>query len=174
MDFKKTIKFFTMTNDYLESMIRLLEKYKGLAEKTFEQVSDDQLHWQFNEESNSIAILINHLWGNMMSRWTDFLTSDGEKEWRKRDAEFETNQLTRQELMARWNEGWACMFRSIKGLSGDDLSKTITIRGKQSTVTDAINMATVHYVSHIGQIMYIGKMVCGDKWVTLSQPKKKA
>lgn len=162
-----------MANNYLESIQRLFEKYKDLGEKTFEQVSDDGLYWQYNEDSNSIAILINHLWGNMMSRWTGFLTSDGEKEWRRRDAEFEANQLSRKELMAKWNEGWSCLFEAIGALSESDLDKKVVIRGKECTVIDAINMASVHYASHIGQIMYIGKMVCGDKWVSLSIPRKK-
>lgn len=163
-----------MTNNYLQSARTLFDKYKGLGEKTIDQLSDEQLHWQYNEDSNSIAMLINHLWGNMMSRWTDFLTTDGEKEWRQRDAEFAVNNETRGQLMLKWTEGWDRLFNAINALSSDDLEKKIKIRGNENTVTDAINMAMVHYASHIGQIMYIGKMLRGEEWISLSIPRKKS
>lgn len=161
-----------MESSFLQSVRMLLDKYKGMAEKTFEQLSDEQLHWQYNEESNSIAILINHLWGNMMSRWTDFRTSDGEKEWRRRDAEFASSNETRGQLMLKWAEGWEKLLSSIEELNPGDLEKKVSIRGQENTVTEAIHMSMVHYVSHIGQIMYIGKMLKGDEWISLSIPRK--
>jgi hypothetical protein len=100
-----------MTNDYLDSVRKQFEYYKMLGDKTFLQVPDDKLFWQYNEDTNSIAILVKHLWGNMLSRWTDFLTSDGEKEFRDRDAEFENDIKSRAELLDKWNEGWNCLFR---------------------------------------------------------------
>src|SRR6478752_2800074 len=102
-----------MRKDYLEAIIKQYEYYKLLGDKSFEQVNDDVLFWQYNEASNSIAIIVKHLWGNMLSRWTDFLTTDGEKDWRDRDAEFETSILSRADLLAKWEAGWACLFMAL-------------------------------------------------------------
>jgi len=160
-----------MANNYLESVRKQFEYYKMLGEKTFAQVSDEQLFWQYNEESNSIATIVKHLWGNMLSRWTDFLTSDGEKEWRRRDAEFENNLANREELLAKWNEGWQCLFDAIKSLTEADLQKEIFIRNQGHTVMEAINRQLAHYPYHVGQIVFIGKVVCNDKWKSLSIPR---
>lgn len=119
-----------MTNDYLESTKKQFEYYKQLGEKTFSQVEDDALFWQYNNDSNSIATVVNHLWGNMLSRWTDFLITDGEKEFRNRDAEFENDIKSREELLDKWNDGWACLFNAINALTKDDLDKIIYIRIK--------------------------------------------
>src|SRR5262245_15834540 len=110
-----------MGNDYLDGIIKQYEYYKMLGDRSFEQVSDRALFWQYNDASNSIAVIVKHLWGNMLSRWTDFLTTDGEKEWRDRDAEFENDISTREALMKRWNEGWDCVFNALRNLSEDDL-----------------------------------------------------
>jgi Protein of unknown function (DUF1572) len=163
-----------MTADYLESVKKQFEYYKMLGEKTFAQLKDEQFFWQFNEESNSIATIIKHLGGNMLSRWTDFLTSDGEKEWRNRDAEFENDITTRQELLEKWNAGWACLFDALNSLTQDDLRKEIYIRNMGHTVMEAINRQLAHYPYHIGQIVFIGKMVCNDNWASLSIPKGKS
>jgi hypothetical protein len=160
-----------MTNDYLESVKKQFEYYKMLGEKTFSQLQEKDLFWQFNSDSNSIAAIVKHLWGNMLSRWTDFLTSDGEKTWRNRDAEFENDIKTRQELLDKWNEGWACLFKAINALSTDDLGKIIYIRNQGHTATEAINRQLAHYAYHIGQIVFIGKMLAGDRWISLSIPK---
>src|SRR3954469_25590984 len=106
----------SMTKDYLESAKKQFEYYKMLGEKTIDQTPEDKLFWKYNEESNSIATIVKHLWGNMLSRWTDFLTSDGEKEWRNRDAEFENDINSRQALVEKWNEGWNCLFNALKDL----------------------------------------------------------
>lgn len=163
-----------MTNDYLESVKKQFEYYKMLGDKTFAQLTDEQLFWQFNEESNSVAVIVKHLWGNMLSRWTDFLTTDGEKEWRKRDEEFENDIADREELLRKWNEGWACLFNAINPLTDNDLSKEIFIRNLGHTVVEAINRQLAHYAYHVGQIAFIGKMLCSDKWVSLSVPKGKS
>jgi hypothetical protein len=158
-------------NDYLDSVRKQFEYYKMLGEKTFEQLTDEQLFWQYNPESNSIAIIVKHLWGNMLSRWTDFLISDGEKEWRNRDAEFENDITDRMELLAKWNDGWACLFNALDGLSAADLSKEIYIRNMGHTVLEAINRQLAHYPYHIGQIVFIGKMARNDAWTSLSIPR---
>jgi len=160
-----------MTNDYLESTIKQFEYYKLLGEKTFAQLSDEQLFWQYNEESNSIATIVKHLWGNMLSRWTDFLTTDGEKEWRKRDEEFDNDIVDRVELLAKWNEGWTCLFNAINSLTENDLTKEIFIRNQGHNVTEAVNRQLAHYPYHIGQIVFIGKMFCNEKWTSLSIPR---
>ena len=160
-----------MTNDYLESVKNQFEYYKMLGEKTFVQLSDDKLFWQYNQDSNSIAIIVKHLWGNMLSRWTDFLNTDGEKEWRDRDAEFENDIKTRQELTDKWNEGWMCLFNAINSLTLDDLEKIIYIRNQGHTVTEAINRQLAHYPYHVGQIVFIGKMLAENGWSSLSIPK---
>ncbi|HLL43594.1 MAG TPA: DUF1572 domain-containing protein [Segetibacter sp.] len=160
-----------MTNDYLESVKKQFEYYKMLGEKTFVQLSDDKLFWQYNQDSNSIAIIVKHLWGNMLSRWTDFLNTDGEKEWRDRDAEFENDIKTRQELTDKWNEGWMCLFNAINSLTLEDLEKIIYIRNQGHTVTEAINRQLAHYPYHVGQIVFIGKMLAENGWSSLSIPK---
>ena len=160
-----------MTKDYLMSVVKQFEYNKMLGEKTFSQLSDEQLFEQYNAESNSVATIVKHLWGNMMSRWTDFLTTDGEKEWRKRDAEFENDIADRAELMAKWNEGWTCFLNTLNSLSEADLSKEIFIRNQGHSVVEAINRQLAHYPYHIGQIVFIGKMLLNEKWTSLSIPK---
>lgn len=160
-----------MTTDYLESIKKQFYYYKLLGDKTFAQLEDDKLFWQYNDDSNSIATIVKHLWGNMLSRWTDFLTTDGEKESRDRDAEFENDIATREELLTKWDEGWACLFTALDSLQLEDLEKIIYIRNQGHTVAEAINRQLAHYPYHIGQIVFIGKMICGEKWTSLSIPK---
>lgn len=160
-----------MSNNYLESVKKQFEYYKMLGDQTFEQVSDEKLFWQYNADSNSIATIVKHLWGNMLSRWTDFLTTDGEKDNRNRDAEFENDLTTRQQVFEKWNEGWACLFNAINSLSDDDLDKIIYIRNQGHTVTEAINRQLAHYPYHVGQIVFLGKMLSENNWASLSIPK---
>lgn len=157
--------------DYITSARKQFEYYKMLGEKTFVQLSDEQLFWQYNEESNSVATIVKHLWGNMLSRWTQFLTSDGEKEWRHRDAEFENDLSNREDLLAKWNEGWQCLFDAIDSLTEADLQKEVFIRNQGHTVVEAINRQLAHYPYHVGQIVFIGKMLRNEKWTSLSIPK---
>ena len=163
-----------MTNDYLESVKKQFEYYKMLGEKTFDQLSDEQLFWQYNEESNSIAILVKHLWGNMMSRWTDFLTTDGEKDSRDREAEFENAIKTREALLEKWNEGWACLFTALNSVNEENFNTLIYIRNMGHTITEAINRQLAHYPYHIGQIVFIGKMVKDSEWTSLSIARGKS
>jgi len=156
---------------YLDSVTRQFRYYKLLGEKTFEQLSDDGLFWQPDPESNSIAIIIKHMAGNMLSRWTDFLTTDGEKEWRNRDEEFENANNTREDLMHTWNRGWECLFDALNSITADNWQKTIYIRNEPHSIQDAINRQLAHYPYHVGQIVFIGKMIAGSKWVSLSIPK---
>jgi hypothetical protein len=160
-----------MKNDYLESAIKQFEYYKMLGDNTFHQLTDEDLFYQYNKESNSIAMIVKHLYGNMISRWTDFLTSDGEKEWRNRDAEFENNFNNRNELLDKWNAGWDCLLNSLKSLTVDDLNKVVYIRNQGHTITEAINRQLAHYPYHVGQIVFIGKMLLEKKWASLSIPK---
>lgn len=157
--------------NYLESVIQQFGYYKQLGEKTFDQLSDEQLFWQYNAGSNSVTMIVQHLHGNMLSRFTDFLTSDGEKDWRNRDTEFEAVLRTREELLTKWNQGWACLFDAITPLTKDDLSKIVRIRAEEHTVEEAINRQLAHYPYHIGQIVFIGKMLTNDQWHLLSIPK---
>lgn len=160
-----------MKNDFLDSSKKQFEYYKMLGEKTFLQLTDEQLFIQLNKESNSIATIVKHLWGNMLSRWTDFMIADGEKEWRQRDAEFENDIADRNELLLKWNDGWACLFSAINPLTENDLTKEIFIRNQGHTVTEAINRQLAHYAYHIGQIVFIGKLLCNKNWKSLSIPK---
>jgi len=157
--------------DYLESAIKQFEYYKLVAEKAMEQLPEEKLFWQYNEDSNSIATIAKHLWGNMRSRWTDFLTTDGEKEWRNRDGEFENDIKTKAELLEKWNEGWQCMLDTLKALNEDDLQKIIYIRNQGHTVMEAINRQLAHYPYHVGQIVYISKMATNNNWKSLTIPK---
>ena len=160
-----------MNTDYLESAKKQFEYYKMLGDKTIDRLPGDKLFWQYNEESNSIAIIVKHLSGNMLSRWTDFLTSDGEKKWRNRDSEFDNGIKSKEELIQKWNTGWNCLFNALNSLKKEDFSKTIYIRNQGHSITEAINRQLAHYPYHIGQIVFIGKMICNEKWISLSIPR---
>ncbi|MBS1532348.1 MAG: DUF1572 domain-containing protein [Bacteroidetes bacterium] len=160
-----------MNKEYLESVIKQFEYYKLLGEKAMAQMSDEHLFWQYNDDSNSVYTIVKHLWGNMLSRWTDFLTTDGEKEWRDRDAEFENDAQTREELMTKWNEGWECFLTALRSLQEDDLEKIVYIRNQGHTVMEAINRQLAHYPYHVGQIVCIAKMAADDGWKSLTIPK---
>lgn len=163
-----------MNSNYLESAIKQFQYYKMLGEKTFAQISNEKLFYQFNEDSNSIATIVKHLWGNMLSRWTDFLTTDGEKNSRNRDAEFDNDIKNREEMMQKWEEGWQVLFRTLNALTEQDFSKIIYIRNQGHTVMEAINRQLAHYPYHIGQIVYLGKMLCEQPWQSPSIPKGKS
>lgn len=160
-----------MNNNYLESCRQQFLYYKSLGEKTFSQLEDEELFYQFNIESNSIAMIVKHLRGNMISRWTDFLDTDGEKEWRNRETEFMNDITDRSSMMQLWNEGWDCLFKALDQLEESDLTKTVYIRNMGHTVTEAINRQLAHYPYHIGQIVFIGKMFNNDQWQSLSIPR---
>ena len=160
-----------MKSPQLPALIAQYEYYKLLGEKTFAQVSDENLFHQFNEDSNSIATIVKHLHGNMMSRWTDFLTTDGEKEWRQRDAEFENDIKSRVEMMRVWDEGWSCVLSALNSLTEEDLDRDIFIRNQGHTVAEAIYRQLAHYPYHVGQIVFLGKIFSAKPWQSLSIPK---
>lgn len=160
-----------MSDGYLGSVHKQFAYYKLLGEKTFAQLTDDELHWQYNADCNSVATIVKHLWGNMRSRWTDLLTTDGEKEWRDREAEFDNDIRTRAGMLAKWEEGWACLFAALVGLQDADLGRIVHIRNQGHTVMEAINRQLAHYPYHVGQIVHIGKMLRGEAWQSLSIPR---
>lgn len=148
--------------------------YKELGDKSFAQLTDKQLFWQYNEESNSIAIIVKHLAGNMLSRWTNFLTEDGEKEWRNRDAEFVNTFKTKFEVLDYWEKGWNSLFTALAQITDENITSTIYIRGEAHTILDAVLRQISHYPYHIGQIVYIGKMIKNTDWKTLSIARNKS
>lgn len=160
-----------MQNTFLQDCIKRFEYYKSLGDKTFEQLEEKDFFFKPSSESNSIAIIIQHMYGNMLSRWTNFLTEDGEKEWRKRDAEFEEMQISKQDLLSFWNEGWKVLLDTLKSLQPQDLTKTIHIRTEPLIVYDAIIRQMAHYPYHVGQIVQIGKMIRDKEFKSLSIPK---
>jgi hypothetical protein len=160
-------------NEFIQSAAKQLAYYKSVGEKTFAQVKEDELFWCYNEDSNSIAMIVQHIAGNMLSRWTDFLTSDGEKEWRNRDAEFEVVIKTRQELLDKWEEGWSCLFNALDSITENDREKKIFIRSEPHSIIEAINRQLAHVPYHIGQIVYIGKMA-SNNWSSLTISKGKS
>jgi hypothetical protein len=160
-----------MGSTYVSSIIKQFEYYKLLGEKTFDQLNDKDIHWRYNSESNSIAIITKHIVGNMLSRWTNFLTEDGEKIWRERDQEFEDTYVNKAEMILAWEKGWNCLFEAITPLKQNQLEQLIYIRNQGHTVTEALNRQLAHYASHVGQIMFLGKMIKGKEWQSLSIPK---
>lgn len=155
-------------------MLKQFQYYKLLAEKVFDQLEEEQLFWQPNPQSNSISIIVKHLWGNMLSRWTDFLHTDGEKEWRDRDAEFENDIRTRDEMLKKWESGWECVFDALEVANDVDLSTIVYIRNQGHTMTEIFHRQLAHYAYHIGQIVHIGKTLQGEEWNSLSIPPGKS
>lgn len=164
------------TNSYLESVKKQFLYYKTLGEKAMDQLEPEQLLVSINEDTNSIATIVKHLSGNMLSRWTDFLTTDGEKEWRNRDLEFDSpfQGNDKESIMTFWNKGWDCFFETLNGLQEEQLSEIIYIRNEGHTVIEAINRQLAHYPYHIGQIVFYAKMLKKNEWTSLSIPKNKS
>ncbi|WP_041846148.1 DUF1572 domain-containing protein [Caldibacillus thermoamylovorans] len=161
-------------NVYLKVVVERFKSVKTLGDKTIEQLSEQDIHWTYNQESNSVAVIVKHLSGNMISRWTDFLTSDGEKENRNRDEEFIDDISSKSELMRVWEKGWNVLIDTLTGLKEEDLLKTIKIRGEKHFVLEAIERQMTHYAYHVGQIVYIGKQLKDSEWKTLSIPRGKS
>ena len=159
---------------YLKSIDRQYRYYKSLGEKAMSQLEDEQLFVVANEDSNSISVIVKHMWGNMLSRWTNFLTTDGEKPWRQRDAEFENDINSREELLNKWEEGWNCLFSALDSISDNDLGMIIYIRNEGHTVLEAINRQLAHYAYHVGQIVFAAKILKSGSWDTLSIAKNKS
>jgi hypothetical protein len=162
------------TKSYLKDSIAVFRQYKRLAERAMEQVTDEQLFTSLDAEANSIAIIVKHVTGNMRSRWTDFLTTDGEKPDRNRDSEFVDPPATRQALLADWEDGWARVFSALEPLTEADLGRTVTIRGEAHSVMQAINRQLAHYPHHVGQIVLLAKHFASDHWQSLSVPRNRS
>jgi uncharacterized damage-inducible protein DinB len=162
------------TTSYVEDSLAIFRYYKKISERAMEQLGDDQLLTTLDEESNSIAIIVKHMAGNMLSRWTDLLTSDGEKPGRDRDAEFSDPPATRQALLVLWESGWHRVLATMESLSDADLGRTITIRGEAHSVMQAINRQVAHYSYHCGQIVFLAKHLAHDGWQVLSIPRGKS
>ncbi|GIN73406.1 hypothetical protein J14TS2_38810 [Bacillus sp. J14TS2] len=163
-----------MGSEYLKIVQTRFENVKSLGDKTISQLSEEDIHWKLNDASNSIAIIAKHLSGNMISRWSDLLTSDGEKPFRNRDQEFEDDISSKQKMIVIWEKGWGTLFNTLNGLENHDLLKKITIRSEEHTVLEAIERQMAHYAYHVGQIVYIGKQLKDNSWETLSIPKGKS
>lgn len=163
-----------INNNYIESVKKQFLYYKTIGGKAIEQLEPEQLFISVNEDTNSIAMIIQHVSGNMLSRWTDFLTSDGEKDWRNRDNEFEETITNKEELMNLWNKGWDCFFGALNSLQPEQLETVIYIRNEGHTVMEAINRQLAHYPYHIGQIVFYSKMLKQSEWNSLSIPKNKS
>ncbi len=158
----------------LTGFIKQFEYYKGLGDKTINSLTFDELRKEFVEDTNSIAVLVNHLSGNMLSRWTNYLTEDGEKSWRHRDSEFIDGFSTKEALINSWNKGWDCLFSALKSITDSDLDRIIYIRNEAHTISEAINRQLSHYPYHIGQIVFLGKLIKGPQWESLSIPKSES
>ncbi len=158
----------------IDLFIKHFQYYKELGDKTFAQLSEEEFFWQYNQESNSVAIIVKHIAGNMFSRWTHFLTEDGEKEWRNRDSEFENTFSTKQEVIDYWEKGWVCLFDALAQVNDTNLHTEIFIRHEPYTVVDAIIRQLAHYPYHIGQMVYIAKMLKNQDWKTLSIARNKS
>lgn len=162
------------TTSYIEESLTVFRQYKKMAEGAMAQVSDEQLFATLDGEMNSIALIVKHMTGNMRSRWTDFLTTDGEKPDRDRDTEFLSPPATRAELMERWENGWKLVFAAIEPLSDADLGRTVTIRGEAHSVMQAIHRQVAHYSSHVGQIVFLAKHLASANWKSLSVPRNRS
>jgi hypothetical protein len=173
----KTI-IMTIPADFLRSANRQFLYYKTLGEKAIDQLETEQLFVSLNDDTNSIATIVKHLHGNMLSRWTDFLTTDGEKDTRNRDEEFDASTAlsnqTKEQILSLWNEGWSCLFNTLNSLKPEDLSKIIYIRNEDHTVLEAINRQLAHYPYHVGQMVFYAKILKKSEWTSLSIPKNKS
>jgi hypothetical protein len=164
-----------ITQHYLDDVVVQFRKLKTMGDKALAQVSNEQLFSTLDPESNSLGLIMKHMSGNMRSRWTDFLTTDGEKPDRHRDTEFERETSdTRDQLLSRWEQGWSLVFNAVSALTPADLDKTITIRGESHTVVEALNRQVSHYAQHVGQIVFLARHLAGPKWQTLSIPRGKS
>lgn len=162
------------TIEFLKSAKRQFQYYKSLGDKAMAQIEDQDLNWLPNDETNSIAVIVKHLHGNMLSRWTDFLTTDGEKPTRQRDAEFDNDVTGREAILKTWEEGWECLFDALESITDDDLNTIIYIRNEGHTVLEAINRQLAHYPYHVGQIVFVAKMLRNHSWESLSIPRNRS
>lgn len=157
--------------NFLDISTKMFRYYKGLADKSMAILNDEEIHWRPNETSNNIAILVRHMSGNMLSRFTDFLTTDGEKEWRNRDAEFTDSYTSKEEMLSAWEQGWDCLLATLESLQPEHMTEIVYIRNEGHTVLEAITRQVAHYAYHCGQIVYLAKMIRDREWQALSIAK---
>lgn len=157
--------------NYLKSALFEFRRYKTLGERTFAQLSENELHRKHSKNDNSIALIVKHMVGNMLSRWTNFLTEDGEKAWRNREEEFESPYTTKDNMLVAWENGWQCLFEALESVNATNFDTIIKISGEDHTIIEATNRQLAHYANHVGQIVLLGKMIKGAEWVSLSIPK---
>ena len=157
--------------NYIKNVIFEFERYKTLGDKTFLQLTEKELHWSYSSTDNSIAIIVKHIAGNMLSRWTNFLTEDGEKQWRNRENEFKNPPKTKASIIELWEDGWNCLFYALENIKEANFNSKIKIRNEPHTIVEAINRQLAHYSNHVGQVVLLGKMIKGKDWVSLSIPK---
>ncbi len=157
--------------NFIESAIFEFNRYKTMGDRTFEQLSEEDIHWKLNESDNSIALIVKHMCGNMLSRWTNFLTEDGEKPWRNREDDFENPSTTKTEMLAAWESGWQCLFDALKSVSAENFDTVIKIRNEDHSIVEAVHRQLAHYSGHVGQIVLLGKIIKAEKWASLSIPK---
>lgn len=162
------------SENYLTNIKFEFNRYKIYGDRTLDQLSEKDLHWRQSADDNSIAIIIKHVVGNMLSRWTNFLMEDGEKSWRDRDQEFENPPQTKKDLIEYWEKGWQCLFNALDTVNGENFDSTIKIRGEEHTIIQAVNRQLAHYASHVGQLVLLGKMLRGKNWQSLSVTKGKS
>ena len=156
--------------NFLESARFEFQRYKTLGDKTFAQLGEADILWKYQEEDNSISQIVKHISGNMLSRWTNFLSEDGEKPWRHRDTEFKEPFTTKTEMIVAWEKGWQCLFDALASINSDNFNSLVKIRNEEHTIVEAVNRQLAHYANHVGQIILLGKMIKGDSWVSLSIP----
>ena len=161
----------TLQENYLESIQKEFLRYKGYGEKTFAQLTDRDIHWKYQEYDNCISVIVKHIAGNMLSRFTHFLTEDGEKPWRRREAEFDDTYATKKEMIAAWDKGWKCLFDAIDTVNTDNFQQTVKIRNEAHSVPEALNRQLAHYAGHVGQIVMLGKMIKGADWASPTIPR---
>jgi len=157
--------------NYIKSVIFEFERYKTLGDKTFAQLNEKDIYWTLSETDNSIAIIVKHMAGNMLSRWTNFLTEDGEKLWRNRETEFHDAYQSKKGMTQAWEQGWQCLFHALKSINSANFDSEIKIRNEPHTIFEAVNRQLAHYANHVGQIILLGKMIKGKAWVSLSIAK---
>ncbi|WP_291868852.1 DUF1572 family protein [Maribacter sp.] len=156
------------TKEYLHSVMFEFKRYKTLGDTTFSQLSEEEIQWTYQKNENSISQIVKHIVGNMHSRWTNFLTEDGEKTWRNRDEEFINSYTNKKEMLTAWEKGWQCLFNALETLNENNFTSTVYIRNEEHSIPNAINRQLAHYSYHVGQLVLIGKMLKGEQWISLS------
>ena len=159
-----------MESDYISNIKIMFQYYRHLGTETILRIPNDKIHWKYNEQSNSIAIIVKHLWGNMLSRWTDFLSTDGEKEWRNRETEFDNDIKDTEELLSKWNEAWDCLEDALSQVNKENIDSVVYIRNQGHSILEACNRQLGHYSYHVGQLIFLAKMILGSEWTSLSIP----